>query len=191
MRKLFVILAIFVATATNSVAQNVAIKTNLLADATASMNLALEVGFAKRMSFDLNASYNPFTFSGDRRFQHILVQPELRIYTVESLNGLFFGVHGVWAPKYRVNGFAYPFYPEMKDADYEGGKHGIYGVGMTIGYQWPIHKRWNIEFALGGGYLWIDYKEFDCGDPCNLIKSGKIEGFFPTRATVGLVFFFN
>ena len=41
-------------------AQNWAIKTNLVGDATASINLGAEIGLAERWTLDLSGSYNPY-----------------------------------------------------------------------------------------------------------------------------------
>lgn len=43
-------------------AQNVAIKTNLLYDATTTFNLSAEIGLTPQWTLDLSANYNPFHF---------------------------------------------------------------------------------------------------------------------------------
>ena len=57
-------------------AQHVALKNNLLYDATTTPNLALEIGLGKKTTLDLYGGYNPFTLGGNKRFKHWLVQPE-------------------------------------------------------------------------------------------------------------------
>ena len=59
-------------------AQNVAVKTNLLYDATATLNLGAEIGLAPRWTLDLSANYNPFSFSDNRKWKHWMAQPEAR-----------------------------------------------------------------------------------------------------------------
>ncbi len=49
-------------------AQHVALKNNLLYDATTTPNLALEVGLGKKTTLDLYGGYNPFTFGNHKRF---------------------------------------------------------------------------------------------------------------------------
>ncbi|MDE5874413.1 MAG: DUF3575 domain-containing protein, partial [Muribaculaceae bacterium] len=44
-------------------AQNVGIKTNLLYDALANINLGIEVKMAPRWTFDANGNFNDWTFS--------------------------------------------------------------------------------------------------------------------------------
>ena len=59
-------------------AQNkVALKTNLLHDATASVNLGVELGVAPKWTVQLSGSYNGWTVN-DMRWRHALVEPEVR-----------------------------------------------------------------------------------------------------------------
>ena len=53
-------------------AQHVALKNNLLYDATTTPNLALEVGLGKKTTLDLYGGYNPFTFGNHKRFKHCM-----------------------------------------------------------------------------------------------------------------------
>ncbi len=54
------------------------IKTNLLYDATATINLGAEFRTGERTSFDIPVSYNPWTFGANRKWKHAGAQPELR-----------------------------------------------------------------------------------------------------------------
>ena len=51
-------------------AQNVAVKTNLLYDATTTFNLGAEIGLSPRWTLDLSANYNPFSFSDNKKWKH-------------------------------------------------------------------------------------------------------------------------
>ncbi len=57
---------------------DVAIKTNLLYDATLTVNLGAEVAVAPRWSVDLSGNLNAWTLSGGKRWKHWLLQPEAR-----------------------------------------------------------------------------------------------------------------
>ena len=48
-----------------SYAQKIAVKSNLLYDATTTMNLGLEIGLAKKWSLDLSGNYNPWKFNDE------------------------------------------------------------------------------------------------------------------------------
>ncbi|MBQ8501762.1 MAG: DUF3575 domain-containing protein, partial [Bacteroides sp.] len=55
-------------------AQDVAVKSNLLYDATATINAGVEFRLAPRWSFDLSGNYNAWTLN-DHRWKHWLLQP--------------------------------------------------------------------------------------------------------------------
>ena len=77
---------------TNVYGQKFAVKSNLLYDATATINLGVEVGLSKKWSLDLSGNYNGWMLGDEARFKHWLVQPEARYWLCEKFNGHFFGV---------------------------------------------------------------------------------------------------
>ena len=70
-----------------SSAQNVAVKSNLLYDATATINLGVEIGLAEKWTFDLSGNYNPFQFSDNKKWKHLMAQPEVRYWTCRKFGG--------------------------------------------------------------------------------------------------------
>ena len=69
------ILGLFLAACwcTDSVkAQDVAVKTNLLYDASATFNAGVEVALGQKWTIDLSGNYNPWTFSDNRKWKHWL-----------------------------------------------------------------------------------------------------------------------
>ena len=91
------VLGVLLCNTANSYAQKVAVKTNLLYDATTTMNLGLEIGLGKKWSLDLSGNYNPWKFDDETRLRHWGVQPELRYWLCEKFNGHFLGLHGHYA----------------------------------------------------------------------------------------------
>ena len=75
----------------------VGIKTNLLYDATSTLNLGVEFRTGRRTSFDMSANWNPFSFSDNRKWKHLLIQPEFRYWTKETFSGHFLGLHAHYA----------------------------------------------------------------------------------------------
>ena len=77
----------------------VAVKTNLLYDATTSPNLGVEVGVAPKSTVQLVYGLNPWEFSsdrhGDRQAKHWVLMPEYRWWTCSRFNGHFVGVHAL------------------------------------------------------------------------------------------------
>jgi Protein of unknown function (DUF3575). len=65
-------------------AQKVALKSNLLYDATTTMNLGLEIGLARKWTLDIPVNYNPWKLSDGKRLRHWGIQPEVRYWFCES-----------------------------------------------------------------------------------------------------------
>ena len=51
-------------------------KTNLLYDATLTINVGAEMQVAPKWSVDLSGNYNPWTLSGGKKWKHWMIQPE-------------------------------------------------------------------------------------------------------------------
>ena len=62
-------------------AQEWAIKSNLLYDATTSINLGVERAIADKWTIELSGNWNPFEFKDNKKWKHWLVQPEVRYWT--------------------------------------------------------------------------------------------------------------
>lgn len=170
-------------------AQEVGIKNNLLYDATLTPNLGLEIGLGKKSTLDINVGYNPFTFSDMKKFKHWLVQPEYRFWTCEKFNGTFFGIHA-HGGEFSVARLKLPFgaFPSLRDHRYEG---YFFGGGISVGYQWILSKRWNIETSIGAGYAHIKYDKFPCPDCGPKIKSDHFNYWGVTKATISLIYIIN
>ena len=76
-------------------AQTAGMKTNLLYDATASINLGVEVGLSQRLSLDVSGNLNLWTWRDNMKWKHWLVQPELRLWTCNRFAGHFFALHAL------------------------------------------------------------------------------------------------
>jgi hypothetical protein len=105
-------------------AQDMALKTNLLYDATTTISLGYEAALNRKTTLDVWVNYNPWTLGHkwvginevagnnverrDTRLKHLLLQPELRWWTCEKFNGHFFGVHA-HGGIFSVGAFKMPF----------------------------------------------------------------------------------
>ena len=69
------------------------VKTNLLYDATGTLNAGVEYAFAEKWSVDISGMYNPFHFGNGKQWQVAFVQPEARYWFGSALSGHFVGVH--------------------------------------------------------------------------------------------------
>ncbi|MDR0893887.1 MAG: DUF3575 domain-containing protein [Prevotellaceae bacterium] len=163
-----------------------AVKTNLLYDATTTFNLGTEVRLAKKATFDLSFNYNPWTFSDNKKFKHLLIQPEFRYWLCEAFYGHFLGAHFLYS-HYNVGGVHLPFgfFPALRDRRYQG---DLYGVGIDWGYHWIWSSRWSMEFSVGVGYVYTDYKKYRCEHCGDELGREKKSYFTPTKVAVSLIY---
>ena len=85
MNKVYFMLALLLASVNTSHAQKWAVKSNLLYDATATINLGVEAARGRRVTLDVSGKYNPWKF-GDARRKHLHVQPEVSYWLSDSYN---------------------------------------------------------------------------------------------------------
>lgn len=127
--------------------QEMAIKTNLLYDATTTINLGYEVALNHKTTFDIRMNYNPWTLGSkwvglheneqtgpsasqrDTKLKHFALQPEVRRWFCEKFNGHFLGVH-LHGGVFNVGAIKLPFdWGRYKDED---GKYlGVYPETMN------------------------------------------------------------
>ena len=110
MKKAIIILAFLAASlfsASFAHAQRVGIKTNLLYDATTTINLGVEVGLSQKLTLDLSGNLNLWTWKDNMKWKHWMAQPELRFWTCERFAGHFFGVHAL-AGQFNVGNLPIP-----------------------------------------------------------------------------------
>ena len=185
-RRISLVALVFIAFSAASYAQSTAIKTNLLYWGTTSPNLQLEFGLSKKTTLELGAGFNLFEFSDNKKFKHVLVQPELRYWFCERFNGHFLGLHGHGA-QFNVGGWDIPVgrLDAFKDRRYEG---YLYGAGISYGYQWVLSPRWNFEASLGGGFARIHFDKFQCATCGTKLDEGKYDYFGVTKAALSLIY---
>ena len=188
MKKLYLVFLLLTSVAGTLRAQTVGIKTNLLYDATRTVNLGAEIGLAPRWTLDVSANYNAWDFSEGRKWRHLLIQPEARYWFCERFNGHFVGLHAHWA-KFNIANGKMPFglWKETRTRRHEG---DLYGVGLTYGYQWLLGRHWNLEAALGVGYARVVYDKYPCASCGRKLSSGKENYWGPTKAAVSIIYLF-
>ncbi len=177
----------------NLSAQTLNVKTNVLYDATASINLGAEVALAPKWTLDVSGNYNPFTFSDNKKWKHWLVQPEARYWFCERFNGSFLGIHlhgGEFncANCGTIRGINSRLFADCRDSRNEG---WYYGAGVAYGYQWLLGKtkRWSFELELGVGYVGSDYDVYEAVE-CGACLGKKHNDYFGlTKASASIIFF--
>ncbi|MDO4930840.1 MAG: DUF3575 domain-containing protein [Bacteroidales bacterium] len=176
---------------TSVTAQRLAVKTNLLYDATLTPNIGAELGIGKKSTVQVVYGFNPWEFSDGKQFKHWQLMPEYRWWPCSKFNGHFFGVHAMGG-QFNVAKIdaTLPFYGWPSDLDetrYEGWN---VGGGFTYGYQWILGKHWNFEASVGVGYDYIKYKQYPCEDCGSLIREGHKNYFGFTKAVLSILYIF-
>lgn len=171
-------------------AQKMALKTNLLYDATTTPNLGAELAMGKKSTLQLFYGLNPWKFASDRtkQLRHWLLMPEYRYWTCQKFNGHFFGIHALGG-QYNVGGIDLPN-PVFKDLDEKRYEGWYAGGGLTYGYQWLLSRHWNLEASVGVGYIRFHYKEFPCTECGALIQENNKNYFGPTKLALSLMYCF-
>lgn len=166
--------------------QRLDVKTNLLYDATTTMNLGLEARLASCATLEVAVSYNPWTFSDHRQWKILLVQPEYRYWLRGAFDGHFFGAH-LHGGQFNINRVDAPFglWPELKEYNYQG---EFYGAGLSWGYRWRFSPRWGLEATLGAGYARVNYDKYTCVVCGDKVGSGHKNYWGPTKAGISLIF---
>ena len=171
--------------------QNVALKTNLLADATLSPNLGLEFGLAPRWSLDLTGEYNGWTVN-EHKWKHWFVQPEARYWFCDHFAGHFLGLHAIGGQynfgNMRNNvAFLGSDFSRLTDFRYQG---WAVGGGIAYGYSFILGRHWDLELEIGVGYMYTRFDQFECKDCGKKVDASDHHYFGPTKAAVNLVYVF-
>lgn len=174
-------------------AQKVAIKTNLLGDALANPNIALEAKIAPKWTFDLSGQLNAWKFSDEKRWKHWVVQPEVRYWFCDPFSGHFVGAH-LLGGQYNVGGIDFPVnflgtdFRKLKDTRFQG---WFGGLGIAYGYAWALSQHWNLEGEIGLGWTYTRYDRFRCTGCGKKVDSNHPHNYFgPTKIAINLVYVF-
>ena len=171
-------------------AQDVAVKSNLLYDMTATMNLGAEVRMSPQWTLDVSANWNPWTFSDNKKWKQLSFQPEARYWFCEAFNGHFLGAH-LLGGIYNMSNWDTDFtflgtdFGKLKDHRYEG---WMLGAGIAYGYQWILSKHWSIEAEIGFGAAYVDYDKYECATCGDKVGSDQKVKLMPTKAAVSLIY---
>ncbi|MDN3667217.1 DUF3575 domain-containing protein [Algibacter miyuki] len=120
----------------------VSIKGNMLTALVAVPNFGVETHLGTHTTFQFDAAASFWTKDG-APIKFIMVFPEFRYYTRESGSGFFVGAH-IGGAKYKLQK------PQYFDTDYYQDGYSVF-YGMTLGYQFELNDRFNLELFLGGG----------------------------------------
>lgn len=193
MKLIILLVAIVIAGVTQpAVAQDVAVKTNLLSDAFYNPNIGVEVGLAPKWSLDVSGQANFWDLSHGRRWKHWAVQPEIRYWFCEAMGGHFLGAH-LLGGQYNIGHIDADFkflgtdFSKLKDHRYQG---WFGGIGVAYGYTWLLSKHWSLEAELGIGWTHTRYDLFECEGCGRRVGRGHHNYVGPTKAAINVVYVF-
>lgn len=177
-----------------SSAQNFAVKSNLLYDATATVNVGAELRLARKWSLDVSGNMNFWSFSGGKRWKHWMVQPEARFWFCRSMGGHFLAFHAIGG-QYNVGNVNLDFlsflddgFKSAKDLRHQG---WFGGGGIGYGYSWIVSRHFNIEAEIAAGYLYTRYDIYRCAGCGRKIASDLHHHYFgPTKVALNFVYVF-
>lgn len=189
---LLLVLLIFGGGRTSLYAQEYAVKTNALAEATATLNLGAEIGIAPKWTVDISGSYNAWSKNKSVKWKHILIQPEARYWFCDRFSRHFIGAHllGGAFNLGRINNNLSIFgtdFSVLSDMRYQG---YAYGGGIAYGFAFMLSKSLNLELEAGFGYAYLDYDIYKCSGCQRKVGDGTHHYIGPTKAAVNLVYLF-
>lgn len=173
------------------IAQQVALKTNLLYGATTTPNIGMEIGIDKKHTIQAFYGLNPWKFGHgeDQKFvKHWVVNPEFRYWFCHRFNGSFVGIHA-FGGQYNAYGVKPPFgwWDELEKYRHEG---WFVGGGVAYGYQWVLSRHWNFEASVGVGAAYIYYDKYNCEVCGPKIDDGDKIYIGPTKLALSLLYMF-
>lgn len=173
-------------------AQEWAIKTNVVYDATATINLGVEIGLAPKWTLDISGNLNAWSKDEHTRWKHWLVQPEARYWFCDRFSRHFIGAHAIGGA-FNLGGinnnlsFLGTDFSVLKEKRYQG---YAYGGGIAYGFAFMLSEHINLELEAGFGYMYLDYDIYECGNCGRRIDEGTHHYVGPTKAAINLVFLF-
>ncbi|WP_277131867.1 DUF3575 domain-containing protein [Bacteroides congonensis] len=193
-KRMFVLLVITITSITQDMkAQDVAVKSNVLADALLNPNLGIEVGLAPKWTLEVTGQFNAWMLSNDRHWKHWAIQPEIRYWFCDRFSGHFMGAH-IHGGQYNIGGFdgRISFLGtdarKLENTRYQG---WFVGGGIAYGYAWILGRHWNLEAEIGFGYSYTRYDRFLCAGCGKKIETNKPHHYVgPTKAAINLVYIF-
>ena len=157
----------------------IAIKNNLLFDAALVTNIGIEISPWTHWSLDIPVWYSPYNISSTRKIRLLAVQPEIRWWPKQAMDGHFVGFHT----------HAAGFNIALNDyARYQDPNHALWGLGVSYGYAMTLGKstHWGLEFTLGAGFARYHYDAYRNECKGQKFRSGSDCYWGITRAGVTL-----
>lgn len=141
----------------------IALRTNLLYDATLSPNIGVDVRVDSTWTVGLLAGINAWDIDKEKnkKWRHLLFSLRARKYLNDTIyHKRYVEVDAIYS-HFNVGNVKFPFglYKSVRDRRLQG---DLVALGGKYGYSWILARNWRIEAEAGVavGYAW--FKEYDC-----------------------------
>ena len=162
--------------------QTTSLKNNLLYDATLTPNIGIEQKIDSLSTVQLFYGLNPWRLSDTKRLRHWSLMPEYRRWFKEPFLGHFVGLHALGG-EFNIAGIGPT--ASIRDYHYEG---WYVGGGLTYGYAWRLAEHWNLEAAIGLGYVHLAYDKYE-NEECGLLLDSRHKNYVgPTKLALNIAY---
>ena len=168
----------------------VALRTNLLYDATLSPNLGVDVRVDSAWTVGVLAGLNAWDIDKEKnkKWRHALFSLRARKYRDSLFHKGYFEGNLIYS-HYNVGNTKIPFglYKAVQDRRLQG---DLVALGGKYGYSWILARNWRIEAEAGVavGYAW--FKEYDC-DHCGTYYGNGDRIFLLPQLGINVVYIIN
>lgn len=170
----------------------VALKNNLLYDATLTPNLQLEFRLDGHWTLQAGVGFNPFPLRDEviPKWRHLSAELAPRYWFCEAFARDFVSLNIAYA-HYNVAGGKYPIGWLYKDVLTNRLQGDAVMLGASYGWTWNVARHFNIELEGGieGGLAWYD--RYECVH-CGKLKAAREHRWFALpRLGVNIVWLLN
>ena len=168
----------------------VALRTNLLYDATLTPNLGMDVRVDSAWTVGLLVGINAWDIDKEKnkKWRHVLFSFRARKYRDSLFHKGYYEADLIYS-HYNVGNTKIPFglYSAVKDRRLQG---DLIALGGKYGYSWILSRTWRIEAEAGVavGYAW--FKEYDC-DHCGTYYGKGDRIFLLPQLGINVVYIIN
>lgn len=159
----FVVMLISLMSSQRVAAQKVALRNNLLYDATLTPNLGADIRLDSIWTVGAIVGLNAWDIDKDKnkKWRHLLIEPNVRRWLNRSPFSKSYLEGDLIYSHFNVGNTTIPFslYDAVKEKRLQG---DLFALGGKFGYSWILARTWRVEAEAGLaiGYAW--FKEYEC-----------------------------
>ena len=187
----FVVMLISLMSSQRVAAQKVALRNNLLYDATLTPNLGADIRLDSIWTVGAIVGLNAWDIDKDKnkKWRHLLIEPNVRRWLNRSPFSKSYLEGDLIYSHFNVGNTTIPFslYDAVKEKRLQG---DLFALGTKFGYSWILARTWRVEAEAGLaiGYAW--FKEYDCPH-CGTFLGNGDRIFLLPQLGVNVVYIIN